>query len=575
MSELAKDDAYKGCLYCESITRNVLGGRPACIFHQTYKNSSNAFEFWSNIRLKKPKIFDGFVFPEFQSFRFNEDKKTLSEDANFWLANEIPIFEHPLIFTNCTFQNIVFSKTTFKNEIRFTNCRIKNILFYHCQFADEHPIIFEKNQIQTSSFDTCKLSNENQKYALEFSFNKIDEIIINGCTFSSRLSIKNHKVSNENDEKLNIKISSESLISMLTLENCEINDFLVTKNFIQHLEINKSNIDKFYFMLNKNNTLIINENEFKKFLIKSETDFVSLFETSIEKEFMYENLKVEGGNLVIRDFVIGKECVFTIEHSNFLELILNNFYRFSEQILFSDICIHNLFEIKNSNLSKVQFNSMKIDLNCTMQIFQSNLSDSIFNSVEWGNINSINADRDIFRQLKNANDKQSNFLIAHKFYSKEMEEYSKNIHKKDIEEKIVFFLGKYISNFSQSWLMPLSWIIIVGIIFYLITFATVQSFFITTTLALVTLIIFFPEQKWIHYNFSSYLYAVASLFMILFSIVSLNSSITLDLFASFINPFGTFLKDGSSHHFIWLLHKLISSFLIYHFVVSLRRSTQR
>ena len=50
----------------------------------------------------------------------------------------------------------------------------------------------------------------------------------------------------------------------------------------------------------------------------------------------------------------------------------------------------------------------------------------------------------------------------------------------------------------------------------------------------------------------------------------------LDDFAKFMNPFSKKI-DGNTNvgYAIWLTHKVFSGFLIYHFIVSLRRNTKR
>jgi hypothetical protein len=546
---------YKDCIYCREQQKS-------CIFHLNKKASAN--EFWQDIRRLKPRRYDGFIFPNFESYEFLDDKKTLNKDSNFWSYNEIPIYGEPLVFINCVFENIIFSKTTFLKEIRFINCKMKKLSFYHCNFADEHSIIFENNIAESFSFDACNLVNIDQKYGLEFDLNNVKEININGCLFNSKCKIKNQK-------DLNIDINSKNEISLFILQDCQINKFNIYESHITNLFLDNCRIENFHHVLSEAVNIYLRYAEISKFILKSTVDNTRIENSSVEKEFIYGSLKNDA-KLHISHFTIGKECTFTVEGTNFSDLRMRYFYRFSEQVFFSDLYIHEVLEIRNSNLSKVQFNSLTFDNNCHVNIYESNVGDSIFNNVEWNNISLINADRDTFRQLKNANDKQSNFLTAHQFYAREMEEYSKTVINKNFEEKIVFLLGKYISNFSQSWVMPFCWTIIVGIVMYLITVSPTESLWISSALIIPMLFIFFPKNEIYSYSFSNYLYVVTALFLIGFVFFSSN----FNGLASFINPFGNFLKENPQHHyFIWLLHKIISSFTIYHFVIALRRSTQR
>lgn len=91
-------------------------------------------------------------------------------------------------------------------------------------------------------------------------------------------------------------------------------------------------------------------------------------------------------------------------------------------------------------------------------------SNATFEKSYFSDIRIDDADRSTFRIIKKSFDDQGDHIQANKFYSREMAAYGKELAKtnrgRHIEEKIVFYLGKTISNFSQSWWRPFQLIVI-------------------------------------------------------------------------------------------------------------------
>lgn len=173
-------------------------------------------------------------------------------------------------------------------------------------------------------------------------------------------------------------------------------------------------------------------------------------------------------------------------------------------------------------------------LNCeTIKINRSFLSEITFNSVNWGDKRRIEYNRDTFRQLKHAYDRQVNYIEANEFYALEMKAYEKDLKEKYscYAERIfsvdwlVFRLGWFASNHSQYWILPLAWMLVSSIGFY-------ESAVYAAGL----------EQGW-------------------------------NCYFSFANPFST-KYDGDGLGW-WILNKAFFAFFAYHFIVSLRRNTKR
>lgn len=569
MSNYIHDQAYTGCIYCSQIQKNALGGREPCTFHKKEKNEAL---FWSLIRSQKPTNYNGFIFPSFEEYDFVPNTKKLVEAANFWNIGEEPIFNSEICFTDCSFQDLNFEHAVFEEKVEFLTSTINVATFHKTTFFKE--IEFNNNKISTLYFRRCEqlFSPAYRKHGIDFSLNDIENIKIEKCEFIFCIAFYNQKKINlhlyQNRKISNIHIE-RSEIDELSSDYTEINSIYLLNSIINNAEFYNGIINDCE-MINSQIAKIFFYSRLNRLDIRS-TIFADMF---VLQNDLFNNLDrfVDGSNISLETLNIKKECIFSIKDFILNSLEIDNLNIFSDQVRFSNLSITTSFLLANSNVSKVHFNSISIESNCHTSIKDSNIIDCIFNNMHWGNINTINADKDTFRQLKHANDKQSNYLTSHQFYAREMEEYSKTIVNKNLEEKIVFLLGKYISNFSQSWTMPLCWTIIVGIVMYLTAVSPTECLLISSALIIPMLFIFFPKNEIYSYSFSNYLYAVTGFFLIIFIFFSSN----FNGLASFINPFGSFLKEHPQHHyFIWLLHKIISSFTIYHFVVALRRSTQR
>lgn len=569
---------YKDCIYCEE-------QGSACIFHLD-KKEHLAYKFWHDIRKLKPKVYDGFIFPNFESYDFIDYENVLAKPSNFWDANETPSFKDTLIFKDCYFEDIMFINMSFDHSLVFKNCSIKNIYFRNSKF--KNTIDFTNNELQTLSMIECNFmepdaSDIQALMPLTWDYNKMKEIVFNTC------QIDRHLIIGQDSGTFDFELLG-SRIKSISIIKCNIKKTTSINNIINDFSIDETNISTLNSVFDYIRTFKLFGNEIGEFHFLSLLDQFQAKNTTFKSKFYLQTMddediqlhpvlqgyfekKSNSSKLRLDIIKIEKECIFSIRDFNFKKVFINHFTTFSDQVVFNNINISEQFILTNSNMLKVQFNTIKISpFYNKITINSSNLADTIFNDVEWGNIANINANRDTFRQLKHANDKQSNYLTSHQFYAREMEEYSKTIVNKNLEEKIVFLLGKYISNFSQSWIMPLCWTIIVGIVTYLTTVAPTECLLISSALIIPILFIFFPKNEIYSYSFSKYLYAVTVLFLIVF----IFSSSNFNGLASFINPFGSYLKENPQHHyFIWLLHKTISSFTVYHFIIALRRSTQR
>lgn len=148
--------------------------------------------------------------------------------------------------------------------------------------------------------------------------------------------------------------------------------------------------------------------------------------------------------------------------------------------------------------------------------------------------NTLTEIKDYYRQLKYAHDEIGNKTEANKFFAKEMEYHRKSLEWKDWDKVIVSWLQQYTNNYGNSWIRPFMLIFVVS---FLYTFLMNCWWFQCSCGWDITWSCF--HQYWLKN----------------------------------IAQFPTELKNIPNWYF--LLYSLIMGWLIYQFIIALRRISQR
>jgi len=166
-----------------------------------------------------------------------------------------------------------------------------------------------------------------------------------------------------------------------------------------------------------------------------------------------------------------------------------------------------------------------------------------------------NKARDIYRQLKFTLDNQKDHITANEFYSLEMKAYERYLktqgwNKENWQERLVFTIHKWASNFGQSWLKPLGWILILTVL--------VSSYFYLDLEDIKNL---YNE----HYSFKVSIKEISNGIENFFK--------TLNIFKIFKND--GCMKEVPFYHTITSLYAILLAFLTYQFIVAVRRRVKR
>ena len=326
-----------------------------------------------------------------------------------------------------------------------------------------------------------------------------------------------------------------------------------------------------------------------KFSDGGEFGFIDLTDSTLEQAFTVQNSNFRG--IKLSEFKIRHVAEIKFRNIKVDTLIIDNYVNEAEKVLFDFVTVNKELEIKHVSFDKERFNHFDMS-GAYVEIENSAFNDNFFNSVKWGTISEkrFKASGDIFRQLKYHSEKQKNFIDADGFYSLEMKEQKKELHKENkkissVWEKIshfftntlIFHLHEKTSNFSQNWLLPIFWLFIVGmagiifkadkliidipfLLFYLTTISV--SYFAYKSLS--------PQKK--IPNFAIYISIFLPIAWTYFQI----SESYFDDIAKLLNPSNIFkpVTLDKKHAFTSLLYKVVVLFLVYQVIISIKKKVR-
>lgn len=385
--------------------------------------------------------------------------------------------------------------------------------------------------------ETCKhLQISNNYIILEdntlifnyIDFTSLDEIIFNGWYITLTKKGKHGNYLNNFEKSLTVSINS---ISYEVIPNKKDSEIILDIYSIERLKfvnciLNTLQIDNSSSIIN----LILEKSNIKNRLVIEKQNIKSL---DFSESTFHGKVKVK--NCIKIDNAIFTNTVF----KDLADFYKSHFYNVTfDKTMFNDIVVFTESKFyKDVNFKYTTFEKLAL---FRKTIFEKtvNFEDSIFKEeANFLNITANMANRETARIIKNSFEQQNNIIEANKFYALEMKKKSKEL--KILEsplEWIVFKLHGISSNHSQSWLLPLFWIMIVSYLYILFStkFNLIESFL---------------------YNL----------------MIKKN---LLNEIADLINPF-SIMTSKDPMTFGLLLFKIIIAYLIYQFIVSVRQNTRR
>ncbi len=402
---------------------------------------------------------------------------------------------------------------------------VKEYRFTDCTFSDE--FMFDSSEEVNTKFTFRKCTFKEQ---IEFNVEngKVNNILafdstvhekwikFNG-TFLARIFIRN--------------------ITFIDYANIEFSSPIDKKTLYEDIIIlnSKSHLEEISFTGIKINKLLIQN--------ISNIDKIILFDTDILSKLTLTDMEISHDlKLYNVDFLENSKILF--ENLNINSFNIEKISQDAKFIQFHHIDILENFISDRVEFKNTYFNDFNI-AKASKKIEKTSFVGAHLNSIQWGDISKIEAEQDIFRQLKFANDSQGNHIEANSFFANEMRRYKTKLKKKSwrkhFQEKLVFNLSEKISNFGQSYLKPVCWIICFVVLYNLIILGYEKNYLYE-----------------IYEPINQYIRNIADFF---------NNGIKT------IKPLEKILKEGVE--FISLVFYVIFSILIWQTVVALKRHTKR
>lgn len=330
---------------------------------------------------------------------------------------------------------------------------------------------------------------------------KITSPLFYNCTFNGNIdfeSVDFEKRLFVNDDK------HEGIIKRFTLSSCHFSERFVLNNF---------NIESFYI---------------------EDTVFKSKFEL---KENVIDDLEINNTNfLAIADFYGSTFKLFSMKKG-----IFEDFVGFED-------CIFGIEGVSGGeHVAGFMYVTFLSFANFRNAIFRGGLDIEYINLKEAPNFLKAyvplkTSNRETFRIIKNSFDRIGNHIEANKFFVLEMQKYKEDLTQSGVtQERVVFILNSLISDFGQSYLRPIAWLMAFGLLY-------------------TGLVVGYEKGLLYH------IYVPAN------DTID-RGSYWLNCFASNLLPFNKFLKSGME--FVSLIFYIVFVTLVWQIVIAVKRHVRR
>jgi len=415
------------------------------------------------------------------------------------------------------------------NSINITKFRelINNITFFYNEISSINESFFIQFVFQDSNI---KITNESIIIPSFINFNA-SEIIIHISTSIEEINISSQNFQNCYFKNLSILLGLNQLIKKL---NINLLQQRIEMLQLQHLEINENN----------NNTFVIKNCKINR---------ITFWKVIANIDITLENIN--------NDFSDAQTQLRLMESTfNNRFILINSFFNTNfelNSVSFNDDTSFQGLKIKDINLDTTFFKSDK----------NVNFSELLIKDHEKLN-------RSTARKIKHLLEKDSNKIESNYFHSYEMMARKKELKKENINDRIIFKLNEQVSNHGLNWNLPLFWMIFIGLYFSGLMYSSeftkdsIILFTISTTISCVALVLLKFD------DIGRYIVALIPaigfyLFMCHYPNFDSNNIIKFLSIIHFEKSNSNISLTESS------ISKLIMGYLIYHFIITIRKDTRK
>lgn len=351
----------------------------------------------------------------------------------------------------------------------------ERILVTGCTFKDNDLILDDITLNLPLTFQSCTFESEGFFFIEGLICN--ESLTFENCTFST-----------------GIYFSSGTFKKEVCLKYVHLKSIHLSHCTFDKVSISCYDVDKIWVSGAKFESLYIGEHlvgdhikNLTVFAKDSETGDVFVTEQSFDEIYL-------SGNNKNRIFAFSKIKCNTISINNFTNEGNLSFYGIEPK----DLANHKrYFQIINSNLEKVQFYRALFNQYKELIIIDSFITDTLFIGCRWNNNvralygpgyetfeeslttgrkttpREIVAIKEAYRQLKISMSKHDDKIQEHKFYAEELNFHNKtlawgNPWDNQFWDKVILLWSKVFSDYGQSLIKPLSWLVFGHLLLFLI-----------------------------------------------------------------------------------------------------------
>ena len=322
---------------------------------------------------------------------------------------------------------------------------------FHIHFKQNNDsFFFEITGIFENFFQLSNIMFEGAKKDIRF----LDESFNIRATFKNRLYISELTYDNDINIGNQSFTSNETYIKSLDISNLKTRkDLRISNLYVSLILLNKIDCD--YLIIEGLNYQIPSflsniENKYKIEILEVDVNHIYIRERNFAevKYSHYLDKEISNVDIFIKDSEIQESMHIVYKENNIFQLLFHNaiFQKDSKlflknmnietfiidditqdwsEAIFENITVTEKLILKNVNFKNTTFINCDFS-GCKIEISNSvSFKDTLFNSVNWGDISRIKADRDIFRQIKKEYRKAENTILTQQFCLAEANQHKK------------------------------------------------------------------------------------------------------------------------------------------------------
>ena len=346
----------------------------------------------------------------------------------------------------------------------------------------------------------------------------------------------------------------------------------------------------FSFLDFKKNFHLLNLDNFKEIRIRKCQFDGNLHIKGERKNRKYDNSEQSSAISLEEIFFLNEKSQILINNLKLNNLILKNIQSLAKEFKVTFIKVTNKFAILNSEFKSLYLANCDFSQAKEISIQNSDLSTLKLINVNWGEISEkricsslferepLKA-KEVYRQLKHAYEEIKDYYHADQFFALEMKALEKylqeNIRNKPklIADLIVLKIHKWVSNFGQSWVRPLVWLLFLSLVVsFLFQKNLYEDYYHKINEAFK--ISFVTNLS--YGDFWGNIKALIGCFILLLTYIFHTLFLTIKTLAEVTQTVrGEFQTQDPLMISLYFLYTILSAYLIYQFIVAVKRKVRR